>query len=142
MNNLIVLFMICVYTGQSLACRQFAKAYPGDKARSSRVFSTLYGLIVFLVTIVIALFRVDISLVTLLFGIANGTVLTIYNQMLIKSSSLGPYSIVMIFMLGGAILLPLFWSVLIDKLPLPVWDWIAIFIMLFSFFPNLLFFPF
>jgi len=126
MITLIVIFMICIYTCQSLAARQFAKTYPGDKDRSSQVFSTLYGGIVFLSTLVIALFQVQISTPTLLLGLINGVVLTVYNQMLIKASALGPYSIVMISMVGGGILMPLFWSVLVDKLPLPITDWMAI----------------
>ena len=41
--TLILIFMIGIYTCQSLACSRFGKYYPGDENKTSSVFSVLYG---------------------------------------------------------------------------------------------------
>ncbi|MBQ8642560.1 MAG: hypothetical protein IJ480_10125 [Clostridia bacterium] len=135
--TLILLFMIAIYTCQSLACSRFGKYYPGDPARTSSVFSVLYGGVCMVFTLVFTActggFPLAISLPTVLFGLANGVVLTTYNQFLLKSSAMGPYSIVMIFMLSGGLLIPVLWSVIAEGNALNLLQWIAIVLMLASF---------
>ncbi len=135
--TLILLFMIGIYTCQSLACSRFGKHYPGDPSRTSPVFSVLYGGVCTVFTLVFTAvtggFPLALSLPTILFGLANGVVLTAYNQFLLKSSSMGPYSLVMIFMLSGGLLIPVIWSVVAEGNSLNILQWIAIVLMLASF---------
>ncbi|MBE6615616.1 MAG: hypothetical protein E7631_09985 [Ruminococcaceae bacterium] len=135
--TLILLFMIAIYTCQSLACSRFGKYYPGDPAKTSSVFSVLYGGVCMVFTLVFTActggFPLTISLPTVLFGLANGIVLTTYNQFLLKSSAMGPYSIVMIFMLSGGLLIPVLWSVIAEGNALNTLQWIAIVLTLVAF---------
>ena len=135
--TLILLFMIAIYTCQSLACSRFGKYYPGDPTKTSSVFSVLYGGVCMVFTLVFTActggFPIAISLPTILFGVCNGIVLTTYNQFLLKSSAMGPYSIVMIFMLSGGLMLPVLWSVVADGNILSVLQWIAIALTLVAF---------
>lgn len=135
--TLILLFMIGIYTCQSLACSRFGKYYPGDPGKNSPVFSVLYGGVCTVFTLVFTAvtggFPLALSLPTVLFGLANGVVLTTYNQFLLKSSSMGPYSLVMIFMLSGGLLIPVLWSVIAEGNALSILQWIAIVLMFASF---------
>lgn len=135
--TLVLIFLIAIYTSQSLACSQFGKYYPGDSGKTSAVFSVLYGGICMVFTLVFTVctgsFPLAISLPTVLMGLANGIVLTIYNHFLLKSSASGPYSIVMIFMLSGGPMIPVLWSVLIDSNLLNPLQWIAFVLTLISF---------
>lgn len=135
--TLILLFMIAIYTCQSLACSRFGKYYPGDPAKTSSVFSVLYGGVCMVFTLIFTActggFPMAVSLPTVLFGLANGIVLTAYNQFLLKSSAMGPYSIVMIFMLSGGLLIPVLWSVIAEGNALNALQWIAIVLTLVAF---------
>lgn len=135
--TLILLFMIAIYTCQSLACSRFGKYYPGDPSKTSSVFSVLYGGVCMVFTLVFTActggFPMALSLPTVLFGLANGIVLTTYNQFLLKSSAMGPYSIVMIFMLSGGLLIPVLWSVIAEGNALNTLQWIAIVLTLVAF---------
>ncbi len=138
LTTLILFFMIAIYTCQSLACSRFGKYYPGDKTKTSPVFSVIYGTVITLFTLAFTAvtggFPIAISLPTVLFGLVNGIVLTTYNQFLLRSSSMGPYSIVMIFMLSGGLLIPVLWSVIAEGNALEIVQWIAIVLMVLSFF--------
>ena len=135
--TLILLFMIAIYTCQSLACSRFGKYYPGDPAKTSSVFSVLYGGVCMVFTLVFTActggFPIALSLPTILFGVVNGIVLTTYNQFLLKSSAMGPYSIVMIFMLSGGLLIPVLWSVVAEGNRLNALQWVAIVLTLAAF---------
>ncbi|MBR4960343.1 MAG: hypothetical protein IKY52_05560, partial [Clostridia bacterium] len=60
-------------------------------------------------------------------------VLTTYNQFLLKSSAMGPYSIVMIFMMSGGLLIPVLWSVIAEGNVLTIMQWICVIMILVSF---------
>ncbi len=138
LTTLILFFMIAIYTCQSLACSRFGKYYPCDPAKTSPVFSVLYGTVITLFTLAFTAitggFPIAISLPTVVFGLVNGIVLTTYNQFLLKSSAMGPYSLVMIFMLSGGLLIPVLWSVIAEGNTLTVLQWVAIVLMMVSFF--------
>ena len=133
MSILLVFLMILLYTFQSSFCNMYARHYPGEKKNSSSVYSVCYGVIVAAVTFVIAGFSLKPTAASLILGCLNGAVLVLYNTMLIKASSSGPYSVTMIFNLFGGIIIPMLVSVLIDgeKLSLP--QYISIAVMLVSF---------
>lgn len=133
MANLMVLAMILLYTCQSGFCSMYGKFYPGEKSRSSQVYSIFYGLIVGIVTIIVSGFTFSPSPLTWILGAVNGIVLVCYNTFLLMAASRGPYSILMIFNLSGGVLLPMLYSVIVDGEQLTVWQIFAIAVMLISF---------
>ena len=133
MSNLLVLILVLLYSFQSGFANMFQRNYPGDKRYASQVYSVFYGVIVSLATLVFAGFSVHPSLPTILLGVLNGAVLVTYNAMLIKASAAGPFSIVMIFNLSGGILIPMVWSIFVDKMQLSILQYCAIALMLVSF---------
>lgn len=132
---LLLFLAIGIYTCQSLAASRFPVYYPGRPERSSHVFSVLYGLSVTAVTVVIALCTgasLHFSWQTLVIGGINGFVLAMYNLLLLRASSMGPYSIVMLFLLAGGICLPMFYN-LARGVELSLTAWIGIGVMLAAF---------
>lgn len=135
LSVLLLLLAVGIYTCQSLAASRFPVYYPGKPERSSRVFSVLYGLSVTVITVVFALCSgasMHFSPLTLLLGSANGLVLAMYNQLLLRASAMGPYSVVMLFLLSGGICWPMLWN-LRCGVPLTVLQWVGIAVMLSAF---------
>ncbi len=135
LSFLLLLLTIGIYTCQSLAASRFPISYPGRPERASRVFSVLYGLSTTAVTIVIALLTgtsLHFSWQTLVLGAVNGFVLAMYNLLLLRASSMGPYSVVMLFLLAGGICLPMFYN-LLRGVSLPLLAWCGIGLMLVAF---------
>ncbi len=133
MSILLVAVLVLFATFQSAFANLFDKHYPGNKDKSSSVYSVFYGIIVATATFVIAGFDFAPTKWTIILGIINGAVLYGYNFSLIKASQNGPFSVTMIFNLAGCILIPLMWSVLHDGIKLSLLQYIFIFIMLASF---------
>lgn len=133
MSTLLVTALVLIFTFQSAFANLFAKHYPEDKSRSSAVYSVFYGLIVALVTLGISGFDFSPTKWTIILGIINGGVLFGYNFALIKASQHGPFSVTVIFSLSGAILIPLFWSVLHDGVRFSLLQYIFVFILLMAF---------
>lgn len=136
MLSFLLLFLaIGIYTCQSLAASRFPVYYPGKPERSSYVFSVIYGLSVTVITVAIALLTgasLHFSPLTLLLGAVNGLVLATYNQMLLKTSSMGPYSVVMLFLLAGGICFPMLFN-LLRGVSLDLTAWLGIGAMLVAF---------
>jgi len=133
MSIILIAVMVLLYTFQSSFCTLYAKHYPGEKQNSSPVYSVFYGCIVAIATFLLSGFSFAPSVQTVIIGCLNGAVLVLYNTMLIKASSNGPFSVTMIFNLCGGILLPLFASVFVDGENLSVWQYASIAVMLVSF---------
>lgn len=133
MANLMVLAMIMLYSCQSGFCNMYGKFYPGEKSRSSQIYSIFYGLIVGIVTVIVSGFAFSPSPLTWVLGTLNGIVLVSYNTCLLMAAARGPYSILMIFNLSGGVLLPMLYSVIVDGERLSVWQILAITVMLLSF---------
>ncbi len=106
MGIVLLAVLVIVYTLQSLLCRQYSDRYPGDPDDASPVFTIVSGLTVTVVSVILCGFRFDVSLWTVVLGIANALALTAYNRFLIQASQTGPYSILMIFSLSGGIVIP------------------------------------
>lgn len=135
LSFLLLLLAIGIYTCQSLAASRFPVYYPGKPERSSYVFSVIYGLSVTIITVAIALITgasLHFSPLTIIFGAVNGLVLATYNQMLLKTSSMGPYSVVMLFLLAGGICFPMFYN-LLRGVNLDLTAWFGIGAMLIAF---------
>ena len=131
MSNLIIAVMITLYSFQATFCNLFAKQYPGKKEFSSPVYSVFFGLIITLGSFIFSGFTFHPSRPILILGAICGVVIIAYNTLLIRASILGPFSITMIFNMSGAILIPLFWTVLQGD-PLSVWQIFAIIVMVVS----------
>lgn len=133
MEIVLVLIMIAAAACQSGFCSMFGRFYPGSSARSPRIFSIFYGLIVAVVTFAVAGFSFDPSPTTWILGTVTGFALVAYNTFLLMAAERGSYSIVMIFNLSGGILIPLFYSVLVTGNRLSIPQIIAIAAMLAAF---------
>ncbi|MBQ7335400.1 MAG: hypothetical protein IJW92_02870 [Clostridia bacterium] len=106
MNALLIAFLIVIYTMQSLLTRYYSTYYPGRADMASPVFTVVSGLVVFVVSMAFAGFRFEASPITLILALINALALVLYNTTLIKASSTGPYSITMVFMIAGGIIIP------------------------------------
>ena len=74
------------------------------------------------------------TLPTVILGVLNALIVLGYNICLLGASSRGNYSITIIFMIFGGILIPLFISVLFKGDVISTLQWAAILLMLVSFF--------
>lgn len=130
---LLIALLILLYSLQSLFCKFFSERYPGDATDSSTVYTVFYGLIVALLTFAVNGFSFHAGWLTVVLALLNAVMLVTYNMSLIGASARGSYSIVMICMLFGGILVPLAESTLIFDTKLNPWQFSAIGLMLVSF---------
>lgn len=103
---LLIAGLVVIYTLQSLLTRYYSASYPGREELSSPVFTIVSGLLVTLVTFAFAGFRFEASPITLILGLCNALAIVLYNTSLIKASATGPYSITMVFLIAGGIIIP------------------------------------
>jgi len=125
---------ILCYTFQGLFGKLYASSYTGEESDATPVFSCIYGVIVGVSVLAVALgFRFDASLATWGLGIANGLMLFLYNLGVIKASRTGPFSLQSIFRLFGGVVVPMLFSMLFWGDSLTVMQIIGIVVMLASF---------
>ena len=105
-NFLLIGLVILLYTLQSLLCKKYSDHYPGKAETASPVFTVISGLIVFLISVGMTGFSFRASALTVALGILNALALFGYNAFLIRASQTGSYSILMVFSIAGAILIP------------------------------------
>ena len=99
--------IILLYTLQSLFSKMFNDSYPGDAKHSADVFAIVAGVVVAIVSLFFSGFKFgEFRWETLLLGVINAGILYGYDQCIIKASGKGPYSIMMVFNLGGGIVIP------------------------------------
>ncbi len=106
MNAVFIAIMTLLYTMQSFLCRRYSEHYPGKANMASPVFTTFSGGIVALISFTFTGFSFSASPLTILLGLLNAVVLFGYNTCLIKAAQNGPYSILMVFLVAGGIILP------------------------------------
>ncbi len=123
---ILLCLMILTYTAQSFFCRLYSNHYPGDPEASSPVFSIVSGVVVALLALIVSGFSLSAQPITVLFGVVNGLTLICYNTMMMHASNKGPYSIQMVFMLSGGILLPAFINLARGTETLSIMQWVAI----------------
>lgn len=125
---------ILCYTFQGLFGKMYASAYTGAENDATPVFSCIYGLIVGVSVLAVALgFRFEAGAATWGLGIANGLMLFLYNLGVIKASRTGPFSLQSIFRLFGGVVVPMVFSMLFWGDSLTVLQIIGIVVMLASF---------
>ena len=125
---------ILCYTFQGIFGKMYASAYTGEESDATPVYSCLYGVIVGISVLAVAMgFRFEASLATWGLGIANGLMLFLYNLGVIKASRTGPFSLQSIFRLFGDVVVPMLFSMLFWGDRLTILQIIGIVVMLASF---------
>ncbi len=85
----------------------FNDAYPANPKHAPDVFAVVSGIVVAVVSLLFSGFSFGpFRWETLLLGLINAAILYGYDQFIIKASGKGPYSIMMVFSLGGGIVIP------------------------------------
>ena len=130
-NALLIASLIMIYTFQSFFSKTYSDNYPGHPAASSWVFTIVTGLTVAVVTFAANSFHFEAQWQTILLGIGNATVLVLYDLFMIRGAIKGPYSILMVFMLSGGILIPAFTDMIFGNFP-SVWQWVSIALIIVS----------
>ena len=99
--------VILLYTLQSLFSKMYNDNYPGNPTYAADVFTVACGVVVGIVSLCFTGFQFgSFRWETLLLGLVNTAILYGYEQFIIKASGKGPYSIMMVFNLGGGIIVP------------------------------------
>ncbi len=106
MSALLIALMILLYTLQSFLCKLYTDKYPGDEDMASAVFTVVSGLTVALISFGFSGFSFTVHPLTTLLAVLNAIALYGYNICIIKASQTGPYSILMVFSIAGAIVIP------------------------------------
>ena len=133
MTALLVGLTALLYSFQSLFCKLFSENFSKKNgAAVSTVFSLFFGVFTGMATLIISGFQLSFSAVTLICGLSNALVLLIYNTSMIQASRCGSYSLQMLCMLYGAIIMPMVHEALFMHKPLGTLQLIAIAVMLIS----------
>ena len=104
---LLIAAVILLYTLQSLFSKMYNDNYPGNPNHAADVFTVTCGVVVGIVSLCFTGFQFGpFRWETLLLGVVNTAILYGYEQFIIKASGKGPYSIMMVFNLGGGIIVP------------------------------------
>lgn len=130
MSTILILFVILLFSFQTLFCKLYTDFYPGKTERSSAVFCILEGFSVALFTWGCQGFRFQADMITVILGICNALVLLGYNHFLIKASGRGSYAFINVMMLFGGILVPLFYSCIVLRAGLKAHQIVGILSML------------
>ncbi len=120
MSVLLISMMIILYTFQSFLCKKYSESYPGKDSLSSPTFTVVSGLTVAVISLCFGGFKFDAQPLTVLLGIINAVILFAYNTCLIKASDKGAYSVLMVFLISGGILVPTFSAMFFGDIP-SVW---------------------
>ena len=111
--TLLMIACILAYTFQSFFGKLYSISYTGNQLAATPVFSTIYGLIVGLSTLLFASgLKFSASSVTWTMGLINAFVLFIYNLILVNASRTGPYTLQNLMAYSGSVLMSLAFSTL------------------------------
>lgn len=124
--------MILVYTLQSFLTRLYSDHFPGKPSLAAPVFTIVSGIAVVIASWAVSAFRFAISWQTLVFGAVGGIAMVVYNESIMKSVQRGPYSVMMVFQISGAIIIPIFSAALIFGEPISAVQVICILTVLVS----------
>ncbi len=132
MSWFLLILMIVVYTLQSFLTRLYSDHYPGEPDMAAPVFTIVSGLSVVVASFAVSGFCFEADWQTLLFGAVGGIAMVVYNDSIMKSVQNGPYSVMMVFQIAGAIIIPIFTGVLFFDEPISVVQIICIAVVLVS----------
>ena len=132
--TLLMIGCIIAYTFQSFFGKLYSINYTGNPLAATPVFSTLYGLIVGISTLVIGSgLQFGASQITWTMGLINAFVLFIYNLSLVNASRTGPYTLQNLMAYSGSVLMSLAFSTLYWGETLSVYQFIGVGVMILSF---------
>ena len=109
MDAAVIFFLfveIVLYTFQSFLGRSYAEHYPGSSGDGASVLTVCNGLAAALMSFALAGFSFEWDALTVILGVCNALMLFLYNVSLVTASKTGPYSVLMVFMIAGGILIP------------------------------------
>jgi len=134
MEYVVLLFLTLVFACQSLFCKLYTDSYKGpDKSAASPVYSIFYGILIGIATIAINGFAYQPSWPTVVCGLINAAMLLTYNISMVNAGSRGSYDFMMICMLSGGMLVPIFWNAIFENQPLTLVQIIALVLLMASF---------
>lgn len=107
---LILVVCVACYTSQTFFNKLFSVNYNGPASAATPVYAVLYGLIVSIVTLLLAGLHFSPSKETVILGCLNGAILFFYNLGMVHASRTGPYAFHSIVMLFGSIVVCLVFS--------------------------------
>ena len=107
---LILVVCVACYTSQTFFNKLFSVNYNGPASTATPVYAVLYGLIVSIVTLLLAGLHFSPSKETVILGCLNGAILFFYNLGIVHASRTGPYAFHSIVMLFGSIVVCLVFS--------------------------------
>lgn len=131
--TILMLIMVVCGVAQSFFCKLFSDNYKGKKEYSAIVFTTLFGVSIGLFTWIVGGFPIEISPYTWMLGLVTACVLFLYNIALVNASQLGPYSLTMLCLLFGGIMIPAFSGMLFFDEKISMIQLGAMILMLISF---------
>ena len=132
-TGLLITCVMC-YVCQGLFGKLYAIHFDGQANDATPVYSTLYGFIVGVGVLAVALgFRLEASAITWTLGLINGAVLFVHNLCIINSSRTGPFGFQSIFRLFGSVVIPMVFALVFWGEALSVLRWAGIAVMLTSF---------
>lgn len=132
MNLIFVAILIILFSLQSLFGKLYNNNYPGKEELGPIVYSVFTGLVISFFTLLSNGFSFSPSRTTLILGLVQALILFGYNLSFLKASVSGPYSMVVISMLFGAIIIPMLNSTILFKEYLNVFQYSSIGLVLVS----------
>lgn len=130
MAYFLMLATILCFAGQGFFNKYYSINYEGPKQAAPPVFAAIYGVLVFILTLIYAGFSYHLHLPTVCFGLLNGLVLFLYNLSSINAARRGPYTFQGMLGSFGGIIVPLAISLLFWKDHLSLIKIIGILLML------------
>lgn len=133
MYYLLLFILILLFSFQSLGCKLFSDAHSRrGLTHTTGVYTAVNGIGISVITYVLNRFAFHFSITTFLLALSTALILFLYNTSLINATKLGPYSIVVLFMLSGSIILPLLFNVLFMGEKLSGYQMIGFVLILFA----------
>ena len=115
MSYLLILLLILLHTMQSFLCKKYTSEYPGNPSMASPVFTIVSGVTITIISLAFSSFRLTIHTETMIFALANTLFLYLYNYAVVRAAQSGPYSVQMVFSMGGSNIMAALASTLVFK---------------------------
>lgn len=129
MGSILLVVLVLLYTFQSVFCKGYNENYSGKEKDAFLTYTVTCALVTSLVAFALNGFSYKFDIITVALGIANAGAYALYNKCFMTAASRGPYSVLMVCNLSGAIVLPtvvnLFFSIKISVI-----QWIALALVL------------
>ena len=136
MNKVLLLLLIVpLYTIQNLFCKIYSNRYEGDSVSASWIYLVFCGALNATVGLIAVGGTFSPQPLTVLLACVNAVALVGYYFCMVNASVCGPYSIQMVALLSGGILIPIFASAFFGD-AISIWKWISIILILVAIFMS------